>query len=63
MLTLDPVDLVMEIPKEHEKKVLTKFFVFLRFNTFHNTIRAMTILDNLEYNVQPFASSCSYTWV
>ena len=49
------LDLVMEIPPEYESKVLTKFFVFLRFSTFHNTVRAMSVLDNTVFNVNIYS--------
>jgi len=47
------MDLKVETPKKFENKILTKFYVLLRFNSFFNTLRAMQILENQMFERRP----------
>jgi len=42
-------DLRVEIPRDFENKILTKFYIHVRFNSFFNTLRAMQALENTFY--------------
>jgi len=39
----------LKIPKEFENKILTKFYIHLRFNSYFNTLRAMQALEGSSY--------------
>lgn len=43
------LDLQLEIPANFEHKILTKFYVLLRFSSFANTIRAMEALEGATF--------------
>lgn len=51
-LSIWPLDLKIEIPKAFENKILTRFYVILRFNNFYNTVKAMQILENASFDVK-----------
>jgi len=54
------LDLRVEIPPQFENKILTKFYVLLRFNSFYNTIRAMQVLENTIFEKRPLKAHHLY---
>ena len=45
-------DLKVSIAKGDEEKLITKYFVLLRFNSLYSTIKVMNAMQNMEFEVE-----------